>query len=232
MRLSVTCLLQLTRSSHTPTRGPREPVGNHVATMMFASVKQSGVAVNAPRRLGAPPVCPGQGEQGGGSMRGWKGREASLLPKSPREQVGQAAEAVRRAAADGKKQLAIEFTLPLIGATDLDDWPGGIGSSTRLLADGGRAAETDRHGRERGRGQAEIVDDADAVVVLSTAGAKVIMFPTAETLGDLKASRKRTLACCHINNQIRTNDDGSNLISDLGIGPWRRRTRSFWRRSS
>ena len=49
------------------------------------------------------------------------------LPRSPREQVTQAAEAVRRAAASNDKQLfEIEFQLPLIGATDLDDWPGGI----------------------------------------------------------------------------------------------------------
>lgn len=48
------------------------------------------------------------------------------LPRSPREQVTQAAEAVRRAAASGKQLFEIEFSLPLIGATDLDDWPGGI----------------------------------------------------------------------------------------------------------
>lgn len=48
------------------------------------------------------------------------------LPRSPREQVNQAAEAVRRAASSGKQLFEIEFSLPLIGATDLDDWPGGI----------------------------------------------------------------------------------------------------------
>lgn len=58
------------------------------------------------------------GSSGGGAL--------PRLPRSPREQVNQAAEAVRRAASSGKQQFEIEFSLPLIGATDLDDWPGGI----------------------------------------------------------------------------------------------------------
>ena len=48
------------------------------------------------------------------------------LPRSPREQVTQAAEAIKRVAASGKQLFEVEFSLPLIGATDLDDWPGGI----------------------------------------------------------------------------------------------------------
>lgn len=48
------------------------------------------------------------------------------LPKGTREQVRQAAEAIGRVAASGKQLFEVEFSLPLIGATDLDDWPGGI----------------------------------------------------------------------------------------------------------
>ena len=30
-----------------------------------------------------------------------------------------------------------------------------------------------------------------------------------------------------VNSQIRTNNDGSNLISDLGIGPWKKKNEEF-----
>ena len=186
--------------------------------------------MNAPRRLGAASRS-ARGRANRAAVRCEAGKDEKLpkLPKSPREQVGQAAEAVRRASADGKKQLAIEFTLPLIGATDLDDWPGGIrqqyqavapmvGELLKQIGTDGNAAEV----------RQKIVDDADAVVVLSTGGVKAMVFPTAETLGDLKNIAKQNDGLlATINNQIRTNDDGSNLISDLGIGPWRKKNEEF-----
>ena len=46
----------------------------------------------------------------------------------------QAAEAVRRAVADGKELVSVEFNLPLIGATDLDDWPGGVRQQYQAIA--------------------------------------------------------------------------------------------------
>ena len=45
----------------------------------------------------------------------------SRLPRSPKEQVAQAADAVKKAVADGKELVSVEFNIPLIGATDLDD---------------------------------------------------------------------------------------------------------------
>ena len=50
----------------------------------------------------------------------------SRLPRSPKEQVAQASDAVKKAVADGKELVSVEFNIPLIGATDLDDWPGGV----------------------------------------------------------------------------------------------------------
>ena len=70
-------------------------------------------------------VVVARSEAGGSAADG--GAPLPRLPRSPREQVTQAAEAVRRASSSSGKQLfEIEFSLPLIGATDLDDWPGGI----------------------------------------------------------------------------------------------------------
>jgi hypothetical protein len=48
------------------------------------------------------------------------------LPTTSDLSVEQARGACQRAIADGKTRLQIELLLPLIGATDLDDWPVGI----------------------------------------------------------------------------------------------------------
>ncbi len=44
------------------------------------------------------------------------------LPKGPEQVVDQALGAVQRAWADGIRRQSLELLLPLIGATDLDDW--------------------------------------------------------------------------------------------------------------
>ena len=79
-----------------------------------------------------------------------------------------------------------------------------------------------------------VVEDADAVVVLTTEGAQAMVFPTAETLPELKSlagKSKKSGALAVVNSQIRTNNDGSNLISDLGIGPWKKKNEEFSRSS-
>lgn len=75
-----------------------------------------------------------------------------------------------------------------------------------------------------------VVEDGDAVVILTTEGAKAMVFPTAETLPDLKrlvSDNKKGEPIAIVNSQIRTNNDGSNLISDLGIGPWKKKNEEF-----
>lgn len=49
-------------------------------------------------------------------------------------QVKQAAAAVEAAWKDGIRRQRIELLLPLIGATDLDDWPGGIRQQFKAAA--------------------------------------------------------------------------------------------------
>ena len=48
------------------------------------------------------------------------------MPGSARDQTAQAAAAITAAYKDGVRRHHVELLLPLIGATDLDDWPGGI----------------------------------------------------------------------------------------------------------
>ena len=154
----------------------------------------------------------------------------SRLPRSPKEQVAQAADAVKKAAADGKELVSVEFNLPLIGATDLDDWPGGVRQQYQAIApmcgELLKTIGTDDKADIRQR----VVEDADAVVVLTTEGSQAMVFPTAETLPELKnlaGKDKKSGPLVVVNSQIRTNDDGSNLISDLGFGPWKKKNEEF-----
>ena len=48
------------------------------------------------------------------------------MPRDAEETAQQAQAAALRAWQDGIKRQRVELLLPLIGATDLDDWPGGI----------------------------------------------------------------------------------------------------------
>lgn len=49
-------------------------------------------------------------------------RPGQYLPRSADEVVDQALQACRRAYADGIRRQQLELLLPLIGATDIDDW--------------------------------------------------------------------------------------------------------------
>ena len=73
-----------------------------------------------------------------------------------------------------------------------------------------------------------VVEEGDAVVVLTGSGATAMVFPTADTLRDLKdlvGENKPGAIITLVNTQI--NIGGSNLISDLGIGPWKRKNEEF-----
>jgi hypothetical protein len=61
------------------------------------------------------------------SSEGGIAAEAQLpLPGGPEQTAQQALAACRRAFEAGIRRQRVELLLPLIGATDLDDWPGGI----------------------------------------------------------------------------------------------------------
>jgi len=49
----------------------------------------------------------------------------SRLPTSVDDQVRQAVDSLRRATSDGLHRHSLRLLLPVIGATELDDWPGG-----------------------------------------------------------------------------------------------------------
>ena len=89
------------------------------------------------------------------------------LPLNTKEQIEQAAGAIEAALRDGKTTQAIELNLPLIGATDLDDWPGGIRQQYGALAP--MVSEVLRliNAGAEGTCQQRVIDDADAVAALT-----------------------------------------------------------------
>jgi len=199
--------------------------------MMFASVKQSGVAVNAPRRLrGASRLARSRANRAAVRCEAGKDEKLPKLPKSPREQVGQAAEAVRRAAADGNKQLAIEFTLPLIGATDLDDWPGGIQQQFKaaapLVEEILRSVK--REPGLEGRIEPRFLDRGDAVGLWEGEGVSCVLFPTGGTLPAAIDASERSRLTLVVNPQWNAGGlEAANVFSEFGFGARRRRCEAF-----
>lgn len=55
------------------------------------------------------------------------------LPESAQQTTAQAIRATTKAWEDGVSQQKVELLLPLIGATDLDDWYEGVWSSRTLV---------------------------------------------------------------------------------------------------
>mmetsp|Transcript_18207 Transcript_18207/g.23989 ORF Transcript_18207/g.23989 Transcript_18207/m.23989 type:complete len:320 (-) Transcript_18207:148-1107(-) len=89
------------------------------------------------------------------------------LPSSTDDQIFQASRCVARAFEDGKTRQLLQIQLPLIGATELDDWPGGIKqqyqacqplvrSLLRKMADP----------EDKPKVLSQVIDDVDAVGVL------------------------------------------------------------------
>lgn len=56
------------------------------------------------------------------------------VPASPELQISQAVTAVESAWQAGVRRQRLELLLPLIGATDLDDWPGGVRQQFKAAA--------------------------------------------------------------------------------------------------
>jgi hypothetical protein len=116
------------------------------------------------------------------------------LPSTPDQQVALAADAVVAAWRDGGwTRQCVQLELPIIGASDLDDWPGGIRQQFKAalpmveeMLRRVRAAEPGL----RGGLTPDIWDDGDAVGAWTGAprsGLSCVLFPTAQTLGRLRA---------------------------------------------
>jgi len=157
------------------------------------------------------------------------------LPQSPKEIVSQAAAACEKAYADGINLQKIELLLPLIGATDLDDWPGGIQQQFKaavpLVEQLLKQLKT-LPGLE-GRLDAALLDDGDAVAAWTGNNLAAIVFPMAETLDEVqkiidRMNKKNTSIATKkplvliINPQWTTE---GQVISDFAFPPWKKAAR-------
>ncbi|EIE25438.1 hypothetical protein COCSUDRAFT_13233, partial [Coccomyxa subellipsoidea C-169] len=152
-------------------------------------------------------------------------RPKQYLPRGPEELVDQALSASQRAFADGVKRQRIELLLPLIGATDLDDWPGGIRQQFKagqpMVESLLRSLKKDE--ALQGPLSARILDQGDAVGAWTSPRLAAILFPTPETLKQACTCGQMPCDTLMINPQWQP----GNLVNDFGIGPWRRRSEDF-----
>lgn len=139
------------------------------------------------------------------------------LPGTAEETAQQARGAVQRAWEAGIKRQRVELLLPLIGATDLDDWPGGVRQQFKAvlpmvesMLDGLKRCE----GLE-GRLSGEIWDQGDAVGAWLGNAMNVIVFPTAETVKRARqlAQQQPDSLMLLVNPQWQS----GQVVSDFGI---------------
>lgn len=152
-------------------------------------------------------------------------RALPSLPKDTTEQIEQCAGAIQSALGDGVNTQSIELNLPLIGATDLDDWPGGIRQQYKALAPmvGDVLKLLNKETQEVC--QQRVMDDADAVAAITLESDIVVSFPTAEVLDELRSIEKSDRRVKIIANP-QWNTQGA-IIGDFGFGPWKKRAEEF-----
>lgn len=137
------------------------------------------------------------------------------LPPSIDDSIIQAQAACRRAIESGQTRIRVDLLLPLIGATDLDDWPGGIQQQYKAAAP---LAVTLLNGvmeTNRVDYKLTILDDGDAVAEFENDKVALFLFGTAETiprLQELSVVENRPLLL--VNPQWQS----GQVISDFGIG--------------
>jgi hypothetical protein len=149
------------------------------------------------------------------------------LPSGPDETVQQCVAAIKRAMDDGKLLLDVEFLLPLIGATDLDDWPGGVRQQFKAACPMVEDILREIPGvMENGGCKTEILDQADAIGLWEGKAIATVLFPTADTVDTMmnlvKKNPSRPLMT--VNTQWTS---AGQIISDFGWGPWKAKRENF-----
>eukprot|EP00471_Norrisiella_sphaerica_P000426 CAMPEP_0184487956 /NCGR_PEP_ID=MMETSP0113_2-20130426/10436_1 /TAXON_ID=91329 /ORGANISM="Norrisiella sphaerica, Strain BC52" /LENGTH=239 /DNA_ID=CAMNT_0026870399 /DNA_START=383 /DNA_END=1102 /DNA_ORIENTATION=- len=142
------------------------------------------------------------------------------IPRDSDETANQAFEAVNEGFKDGKTRQQVELLLPLIGATDLDDWPGGIRQQFKAASP---MCESILRNLRRELGFAgtftpTILDDGDATAAWESEKITAILFPTAETMDYIKNAVGKGSDRLVLLINPQWNKGGSNFVSDFGWG--------------
>jgi len=149
------------------------------------------------------------------------------FPTSPEDQVRQAAISMKEASKDGKKRHSIRLLLPIIGATELDDWPGGarqmmeaasplVQDIMTLQGELKNDADDDSSNKEKITIAESVIDEADGVralfgqAPLAEDDSISILLPSADTVPklqelDKQVGPKRNMAI--VNSQWKRKTD-------------------------
>ncbi|GAB5357327.1 hypothetical protein AAMO2058_000365200 [Amorphochlora amoebiformis] len=142
------------------------------------------------------------------------------IPQNSEATAQQALDSVVRGLKDGKKLQRIELMLPLIGATDLDDWPGGIRQQFKaarpmveqILLGLRRELQTSQ------MLEGSILDQGDATASWENDKITAVLFPTAETVSYIDQAVKKGADRLVLLINPQWNKGGSNFVSDFGWG--------------
>jgi hypothetical protein len=166
----------------------------------------------------------------------------SRFPTSPEDQVRQASIAIALANKDNKTRHSIRLLLPIIGATELDDWPGGarqmMDAASPLMNDVMQLLYRRKNNYDNYDDnnklviQESVIDESDGVRAMFTQGkdpkddACVVLLPSADTVTklqqlDKEVGLKRNLLV--VNSQWRRKTDfgvdiGRQFTSFFGNG--------------
>lgn len=169
-------------------------------------------------------------------------KATSRFPTSPEDQVRQASIAISQASQNGIKRHSIRLLLPIIGATELDDWPGGarqmMDAASPLIQDVLTLVYNQNKNDEQQQQQQEqeeplkiqesIIDQSDGVRALFSQGANpiddacAILLPSADTVSTIQSyddqvGVKRNLLL--VNTQWkRKSDFGNGGGANNGVG--------------
>eukprot|EP00276_Gloeochaete_wittrockiana_P022340 CAMPEP_0184342600 /NCGR_PEP_ID=MMETSP1089-20130417/11202_1 /TAXON_ID=38269 ORGANISM="Gloeochaete wittrockiana, Strain SAG46.84" /NCGR_SAMPLE_ID=MMETSP1089 /ASSEMBLY_ACC=CAM_ASM_000445 /LENGTH=226 /DNA_ID=CAMNT_0026671539 /DNA_START=217 /DNA_END=897 /DNA_ORIENTATION=- len=128
------------------------------------------------------------------------------MPRTLDEMIEIARATTRKSLASGEKRLLLQLPLPLTGASDLDDWPGGIQQQFLALRP---IVKQFCQGLFNSQRTGRFIDADDAVHVWESDEVKIVSFVTSETLKALeKVASSSTVPVIVINPQWREADFG------------------------
>jgi hypothetical protein len=130
--------------------------------------------------------------------------------------------AILRAYRAGIRLQRVELLLPLIGATDLDDWPGGIQQQFKAaqpMVEKLLLKLKMEPGLE-GRLNPSFLDTGDAVALWSSENISCAVFATGETLPAIRKDSEGKKLTVVINPQWNASSGpaSGNIFSDFGFG--------------
>lgn len=151
------------------------------------------------------------------------------IPQDADSVAQQALAACQRAFKAGVRRQQLELLLPLIGATDIDDWPGGVRQQFKAVLPMVESILQGLKGTPELQGplQASIWDQGDAVGAWLGDKLVAVVFPTPETLPQATQAAGVDADEGKLALLINPQWQPGQVISDFGFGAKRRDCENF-----